>query len=543
MSEKTRPAKWALPAAVGVFTLLALGVFSGAASAASIDWRNTSGDGNYNNPANWSTGVVPVGGDDAVFVDTTVGPANISADTPVPRDFRFGDDNRTGGGVVNHTAGTATLGGWFRMGINNASTGTYNLSGTGVLNSSGRLNIAEATNTTGNFNQTGGTVNFGLGGQNQGMWLAVADGATGNYTLNNGLLKQGDVGDPTNGDSWNRIGNGNLAKANFNLSGGTASFDGRTLMAGAAGTTSIVTHTAGTFEVRHGEFVIGDQAVATYNISSGTLRTLNPENGNPDTSGHITIGQWDNSNGTLNVSGNALVSAADNLQLADGRVDFPNAGTVNQTSGTVRVGVAGVGNLTLARTASGTAVYNLMGGTLDLTGGDIIKGDGNATFNMTGGRLQSAHNVNIPLTVGGGTLAPAGTKTLVSAALTLSAGSTYEVLLNGNTPVTQYDQIGATGPITIAGNLSVIPGFLPNQGDQFLIIDNQGTGPIIGQFANAPGGIYAVGAMQFSVNYAGGDGNDVVLTTTVVPEPSILCLSGLALAGATILRRRHGRRA
>src|SRR5205814_1470452 len=242
----------------------------------------------------------------------------------------------------------------------------------------------------------------------------------------------------------------------------------------------------------------------------------NPENGNPDTTGHLTIGQWDNSNGTLNVSANALVQVAANLQLADGRVDAPNAGMVNQTGGIVRVGVAGSGNLQLARTASGTGTYNLSGGTLDLTGGNITKGDGNATFNMTGGRLQSAANVNFPLTVGGGTLAPAGTKTLVSAALTLSAGSTYEVLLNGNTPVTQYDQIGATGPITLAGNLSVIPGFLPNVGDQFLIVDNQGAGPIIGQFANAPGGIYTAGAMQFSVNYAGGEGNDLVLPATVV---------------------------
>jgi hypothetical protein len=508
MSEKLRRSKRVPSDLVGVLTVLALGIFSSVASAASIDWRNTSGDGNYNNPLNWSTGAIPVGGDDAAFIDPTVGAANITADIPSPRDFRFGDDARTGSGTVNHSAGNAVLGGWFRMGINTGSGGTYNLSGGTV--EAGRYNIAESGGATGTVNVTGGT------------------------------LRQRDVSDIGDGGQWNRIGQDGVAT--FNLSaGGTVSFDSRTLMSGSPTAGATVTQTGGTFEVRRGEMVVGDQQTATYNISGGTLRTLNPENGNPDTTGHLTIGQWDNSNGTLNVSANALVQVAANLQLADGRVDAPNAGTVTQTGGIVRVGVAGSGNLQLARTASGTAVYNLMGGTLDLTGGNITKGDGNGTFNMTGGRLQGAANVNFPLTVGGGTLAPAGTKTLVSAALTLSAGSTYEVLLNGNTPVTQYDQIGATGPITIAGNLSVIPGFLPNQGDQFLIIDNQGAGPIVGQFANAPGGVYTVGAMQFSVNYAGGDGNDVVLTTTVVPEPSVLCVSGLLLAGAMGPRgRRRG---
>src|SRR5207247_9213873 len=127
-----------------------------AASAASIDWRNAAGDGNYNTPVNWSTGVVPPGGDDAVFVDPTVGAANITANITSPRDFRFGDDARTGSGTLNHSAGTASLNGWFRMGINTASGGTYNLSGGTV--EAGRYNIAESAGATGIVNITGGTL-------------------------------------------------------------------------------------------------------------------------------------------------------------------------------------------------------------------------------------------------------------------------------------------------------------------------------------------------------------------------------------------------
>ena len=44
--------------------------------------------------------------------------------------------------------------------------------------------------------------------------------------------------------------------------------------------------------------------------------------------------------------------------------------------------------------------------------------------------------------------------------------------------------------------------------------------------------------VQFQINYAGGDGNDVVLTT-VVPEPGTLSLAALAGAGLVLRRRRR----
>src|SRR3954462_4431465 len=113
--------------AVAVGSLLAQG-----ASAASIDWDNETLDGKWNTTTNWSTNITPTGGDDAAFINPAAGPAKITADIPVLRDVRFGDDStgaRTGSGVLNHSAGTATLNGWFRMGIVTGSGGTYNLSG------------------------------------------------------------------------------------------------------------------------------------------------------------------------------------------------------------------------------------------------------------------------------------------------------------------------------------------------------------------------------------------------------------------------------
>ena len=54
------------------------------------------------------------------------------------------------------------------------------------------------------------------------------------------------------------------------------------------------------------------------------------------------------------------------------------------------------GKIGQALNCDGTSRVNVPdSSTLDLTGGNIIKGDGIATFNMTGGRLQSAVHAQI----------------------------------------------------------------------------------------------------------------------------------------------------
>ena len=139
----------------GVGVAAALAISANVGRAASIDWDNESGDGKWNTPANWSTNAVVSGGDDATFINPVAGPASITEDIPALRDFRFGDDNRPGGGVVNHSAGTANLGGWFRTGIA-AGTATYNLSGGTLV--AGAYKVSEVNGGIGNVNVSGGTM-------------------------------------------------------------------------------------------------------------------------------------------------------------------------------------------------------------------------------------------------------------------------------------------------------------------------------------------------------------------------------------------------
>jgi hypothetical protein len=419
------------------------------------------------------------------------------------------------------------------------ANGALNVSGTGLVETTRDLVVGNGRvappaevdpgPTVGVVTQTGGAVNVG-----RRLLMGNARDATGTYNLSGGNLTQADVPDIANGDNWSRI--GGEGKANFNITGGTASFDARLIMAGSATGTANLTQTGGTFEVRRGEFTLGDQGTATYNISAGTLRTLNPDNGNGDTSGHITVGQWDNSNGTLNVSGTAVVESAANLQIADGRVEAASRGRVSQSGGTLTV----TGNLTMARTASGTATYALSGGVLDLTDGDIVKGDGTATFSFTGGELRNLRSSNMPITQEGGTFAVGtgvGTSTING---NYTLGPTGRLLIDLASDGSS-DVLDVKGLATLTGLLALdTPGTaLIPAGTTFTVLTPDS---LTGVFSNS-GLLFADNNQVFTISYAGGDGNDVVLTATnqVIPEPGVMSILGLA-AGAGLLRRRSRRR-
>jgi hypothetical protein len=70
------------------------------------------------------------------------------------------------------------------------------------------------------------------------------------------------------------------------------------------------------------------------------------------------------------------------------------------------------------------------------------------------------------------------------------------------------------------------------------IINNDSTDAVVGMFAQ--GSSVTSGGDTFSINYAGGDGNDVVLTASaVVPEPSTWVAGALAFAALVYTQRRR----
>lgn len=117
-------------------------------------------------------------------------------------------------------------------------------------------------------------------------------------------------------------------------------------------------------------------------------------------------------------------------------------------------------------------------------------------------------------------------------------------LTAGGDGVTGHDLLKVNGTVSLNGatlDASLLNGFSPQDG-LFFLIDNDGTDPVAGFFAQ--GGSIDIGGQTFMISYTGdiatgqfsvAGGNDVVIA---IPEPTagLLALGGVALLG---LRRRR----
>ena len=173
---------------------------------------------------------------------------------------------------------------------------------------------------------------------------------------------------------------------------------------------------------------------------------------------------------------------------------------------------------------------------------------GSATTVKSGGTLSGTGSVASVVIESGGSLAPGNSPgTLNTGSLALQSGAQFKLELGG-LGAGQSDRVNVTGSVSLAGDLqvSLSGGFVPQMGDKFFAIINDGIEAISGTFSNddALGRITIDGA-RFQVNYADkfggtGLGNDVSLTMIAVPEPvgSSLLLAGMMAIAALRQRRR-----
>jgi hypothetical protein len=125
-----------------------------------------------------------------------------------------------------------------------------------------------------------------------------------------------------------------------------------------------------------------------------------------------------------------------------------------------------------------------------------------------------------PLTVQGSNthLTPGdnGVGTLTTGALV--AGCLFDVDINAS----GADKVVVHGTVALAGTLTIFPasGFTPPANAVYRIIDNDGTDFVGGAFSNLPQAavVATINGVTLFINYRGGDGNDVELTTTQ-PSP------------------------
>ncbi|MCB1905503.1 MAG: hypothetical protein KDI18_15710, partial [Gammaproteobacteria bacterium] len=238
----------------------------------------------------------------------------------------------------------------------------------------------------------------------------------------------------------------------------------------------------------------------------------------------VNIGVGNGATGTLNFVDNFTGNFhAETINLNRGLFDFGNNTLTIDTTGNIQ-----------------TTTFNLTGGTLQ--GGTIDYDDTTGNFNFTGGTLVVG-TFNGTLIQTGGTMAPGNSPgiTTVNGNYNLSSAGAIQIELNSNgTAGVDFDQLDVNGVVNLnadvgtGGELNILLGFTPSIGNSFTIIDNDASDLIIGffeglgQLANFDV-VNGNDHVTFQIDYAGGDGNDVVLTATNVMTAVPLVATRLAV--------------
>ncbi|MBE2259767.1 MAG: hypothetical protein IAE88_12955, partial [Rhodobacteraceae bacterium] len=288
-----------------------------------------------------------------------------------------------------------------------------------------------------------------------------------------------------------------------------------------ASATGVLDTTQGALTAELAELNVGQ--TAGRGTADGTLVV---GNGVTLSSGVTNVGIGAGATGTLSLVDNFTGSfKATTANLANGLFDFAN--------NTLKIGGSG---------AIVTATFNLAGGLLT---GNTVDLDSGGSFNYTGGRLDVL-TFNGNLDENGGTLAAGDSgvgTTTVNGDYRLSDAGTLEINLAGAGAGVGYDQLVVNGSVdlngggTSGGMLDLILDFAPQLNDSFVIISNDDSDAISGDFAGlAEGGSvqasYGGQIYSFAISYAGGDGNDVELTVTNIVVGDLPLLFGPLITGS-----------
>jgi autotransporter-associated beta strand protein len=299
----------------------------------------------------------------------------------------------------------------------------------------------------------------------------------------------------------------------------------------------------------------GYQIVGNIFVNRGGLLNLNGQEENVD---HLWLsdgGDVETTTGTLYIktggSIQVLPGTVSDVSTINGNLDFnPGAHVLN-----IGAGVRGPGEPDLLIPALITGVLGAVdlqkngAGTLRLTANNTYSGstvvaagilqvDGSqlgSSMTVQGGAqlmgIGRVGAVNYALTGGvPGVVAPGHSPGVLSCGnFNLgAAGGTLRIELNGTTPgANGYDQLWVRGALSFAElsgvTLDASLNFASTVNDQFIILRKDGVRLVTGEFNGLPEGAnFYIGGEQFTITYAGGDGNDVVLTRLPTPPKPAL---------------------
>ena len=507
----------------------------GTGHADSGSWLLNPVNGDWNNPANWSSGTVPGYGDTATF--------SVSNQT----DITFSTASNAYEIVFQPDASSYQFTALFDKSLVMSHGGIDNQSGV-VQTFIARGDNAQIVLDL--FAQTQGLVQFiceppSVVGYYNIVWINYAD--AGNATFTN----KGEIVIGAGAGSTQFYGGGSSA-------GGANITNEAAAVAGASGglTKFWPSSRAGNATITcEGATVAGAGGGITqfFGESHATRATLIAHGGSNGGEGG-TIQFWDNSmglgshievfgNGNLDISylhkyelgidsleGDGVVFLGSHrLAVRDNNLKTTFSGIIQDGGGNGgtegSLSKIGTGTLTLTNANTYTGGTTIEGGKLvvDNRNGS---GTGSGAVQVNAGILAGQGTIAGTVIVGtgsgaGAALAPGrrGSKTdtlTILSTLTFQLDSTYKFELKSSTATA--DKVVANG-VTINSALfsfrDLGSAVLPT-GTVFTAIDNTAATPIAGTFANLPDdSTFIVGDNAYLVDYQGGDGND--LTLTVVP--------------------------
>ena len=464
-------------------TSFAFGVDPASANAAAIaslaggggNWLNATNVNNaWSTASNWGGGSAPTSADDAIFNLASTYAINVA--TPATANAVVVN---AGDVTLNLTGQTLALAS--RINIDAASEPKLTINGgTVTINNGQRISVGQATK--GEFVAQGGATitaqHLILGDDSSAAYgKATITGPGTNVTLT-GQINAGDSG---SGDLY--VNNGAQLTATEQTDAGVTSGQrGYVVVGGGANASSLTT----------GKFVAGGY----YNTT---------------TSAYV-----DGGTGEIYVLPGGTISATETNVLNDLSI-------INLQGGTLKTTTLNLGNTAsrlnwTAGTLSIGGTNSFLGSSLGVPNGGTLMGTGWArtVVNVaSGGHMSPGDGVG-KISVG----------TNGSAGVSLAAGSMLDIELAGTASNT-FDVLNVFGAVTLGGdlNLALLGGLSPAMGDSWTIITNDATDAITGRFANtltvdATHGLLYSGGLTYGLDYAGGTGNDLVLS--VVPEPSSL---------------------
>ncbi len=355
---------------------------------------------------------------------------NIEAGTYTQGGGGFFVGNTTGSGIVNQSGGAVSWNnGGLELLIGNGGSGTYNLSG-------GSLTTAAAATTRGvmlgvNANST---ATFNLSGSGaldttSAILMIGRSDATGNINTTNLFSQTGGtatVGTLTIGAPAADSANNLVQSSALSLTGGTFSATSFTLNAASGGTTSAITIggtaqvTLPIFPTARGTFGSGSTATITFDSTTGGGGFLAPT---AASAAYMPAGSFTRAYLTAN-GANFNVGSGKDITVA--QVLENNAGA----TGTLTK--SGVGMLTLSGTNIYTGVTSVTNGSLNIGGAGSINSSSSIAINGSGAKLLQTSSVagTSGITLTQGTLDGTGTVGAVSVDAAGSAAS--KVVANGN---------------------------------------------------------------------------------------------------------------